>query len=94
VVPSRSILAEPPVAVVDKVAAKHGTTEAAKQYLEFLYTDAAQAIITKHHYRSRKTASPTPDLQLFSIQKFGGWTAAQAAHFADGGTFDAIYTAK
>ena len=94
VVPSSSILAEPPVAVVDKIVAKHGTAEAAKQYLEFLYTDAAQAIITKHHYRSRKGANPTPALKLFTIDRFGGWTKAQATHFADGGSFDAIYTAK
>jgi sulfate transport system substrate-binding protein len=94
VLPTASILAEPPVAVVDKVAAKHGTAEAAKQYLEFLYTDAAQAIITKHHYRARKAANPTPALRLFAIDRFGGWTKAQATHFADGGSFDAIYAAK
>jgi sulfate/thiosulfate transport system substrate-binding protein len=94
VVPTKSILAEPPVAIVDKVVAKHGTAEVAKAYLDFLYTDPAQAIITKHHYRARKGANPTPNLQLFAIDKFGGWTKAQATHFADGGTFDSIYTAK
>jgi sulfate/thiosulfate-binding protein len=92
VVPSTSILAEPPVAIVDKVVAKKGTAEVAKQYLDFLYTEAAQAIITKHHYRARGAAAATP--VLFDIQKFGGWTTAQATHFADGGSFDAIYTAK
>jgi sulfate transport system substrate-binding protein len=94
VVPTRSILAEPPVAIVDKVVAKHGTAEVAKAYLDFLYTEPAQAIVSKHHYRPRKGANPTPNLALFAIDKFGGWTKAQAAHFADGGTFDAIYTAN
>ena len=96
IVPSRSILAEPPVAVVDKVAARHGTTDVARAYLEFLYTDAAQAIIARHHYRPR-TPVPgvtAPALELFTIERFGGWRAAQATHFADGGTFDAIYAAK
>jgi sulfate/thiosulfate-binding protein len=91
VVPPRSILAEPPVAVVDRVAAKHGTTEVAKAYLEFLYTDAGQAIIAKHHYRPRKGTTDLPALELFSIDDLGGWSAVQKAHFADGGTFDQIY---
>ena len=94
VVPSRSILAEPPVAIVDKVVAKHGTQEVAQAYLEFLYTEPAQAIVAKHHYRPRKGPNPTPDLALFSVEKFGGWAKAQSTHFADGGTFDAIYTAN
>ena len=93
VVPSRSILAEPPVAVVDKVAAKHGTTEIARAYLEFLYSDAGQAIIAKHHYRPREAiATELPALELFTVDSLGGWTAVQATHFGDGGTFDAIYT--
>jgi sulfate transport system substrate-binding protein len=91
VVPPRSILAEPPVAIVDKVAQKHGTTEVAKQYLEFLYTDGAQQIIAKHHYRPRKGATDLPKLELFSIDELGGWATVQQTHFADGGTFDAIY---
>ena len=91
VVPPRSILAEPPVSIVDKVTAKHGTTEVAKAFLEFLYTDAGQQIIAKHHYRPRKGASELPALELFSIDELGGWSTVQKAHFADGGTFDQIY---
>ncbi len=95
IVPPRSILAEPPVAIVDKIAAKHNTTEVAKAYLEFLSSDEGQAIIAKHHYRPRSekaaALSPLPKLELFTIEDLGGWTQAQATHFADGGTFDAIY---
>ena len=93
VVPSKSILAEPPVAIVDKVVARRGTAEVAKAYLEFLYTDAGQQIVAKHHYRPRNAAmaSAVPPLELFTIDRFGGWTKAQATHFADGGSFDAIY---
>jgi sulfate/thiosulfate transport system substrate-binding protein len=95
--PPRSILAEPPVAIVDKVAAKHGTTAVAKAFLEFLYTPAAQAIIAKHHYRPRTPPTGTPALpkvELFTIDDIGGWAEAQRRHFADGGTFDQIYLAK
>ena len=88
VVPSKSILAEPPVAIVDKVVAKKGTADVAKAYLEFLYTDAGQAIVKKHHYRP---LTDKPQLELFTIDRFGGWAKAQATHFADSGTFDAIY---
>ena len=93
VVPPRSILAEPPVAVVDQVAAKHGTTAVATAFLQFLYTDEAQAIIAKQHYRPRSTKVKTdlPSLELFSIDDLGGWKAIQTTHFADGGTFDQIY---
>jgi sulfate/thiosulfate transport system substrate-binding protein len=91
VVPARSILAEPPVAVVDRVAEKHHTTEVAKAFLEYLYTDAAQAIIAKHHYRPRKGPSTLPAIELFSIDDLGGWTVVQKKHFDDGGVFDAIY---
>ena len=90
VVPTKSILAEPPVAIVDKNVAKHGTAEAAKQYLDFLYTDAAQALITKHHYRARSGVQLEKPA-LFTIDRFGGWSKAQATHFADGATFDQIY---
>ncbi|MEO8700715.1 MAG: sulfate ABC transporter substrate-binding protein [Kofleriaceae bacterium] len=93
--PPKSILAEPPVAIVDKVVAKHGTADAAKAYLEFLYTPEAQVIIAKHHYRPRPgTKSSLPELQLFTIAEVGGWAVAQATHFADGGTFDKIYASK
>jgi sulfate/thiosulfate-binding protein len=93
VVPSHSILAEPPVSVVDKVAARHGTADVAKAYLEFLYTEQGQQIIAKHHYRPRLASvkSELPSLELGTIDDFGGWAKAQASHFADGGTFDAIY---
>jgi sulfate transport system substrate-binding protein len=93
IVPPRSILAEPPVAVVDQVAAKHGTTEIARAYLEFLYTERGQHIIAKHHYRPRlaTVATDLPKLELFTIDDLGGWSAVQAKHFADGGIFDSIY---
>ena len=98
VTPSISILAEPPVAVVDKVAAKKGTTAAAEAYLQFLYTPEGQEIAARHHYRPRdqkiaaRYASTFAKVQLFTIdQAFGGWQAAHKAHFADGGTFDQIY---
>ncbi len=97
VVPSMSILAEPPVAVVDKVANKRGTRDVAQAYLEFLYTPAGQEIAAKHFYRPRnetvaaKFASQFPKVNLFTIDElFGGWQKAQKAHFAEGGTFDQI----
>lgn len=98
VTPSVSILAEPPVTVVDKIAKKHGTEEAAKAYLDFLYTEEGQEIIAKHYYRPRlesvakKYADRFPKLELLTIKDFGGWQKAQQDHFADGGTFDKIYT--
>ncbi len=101
VAPSISILAEPPVTVVEKVAKKHGTAEIAKAYLEFLYTDEGQEIIAKHHFRPRsevilkKYADKYPPIPLFTIDElFGGWQKAQAEHFSDGGSFDQIYQAK
>jgi len=101
VYPPESILAEPPVAVVDKIAAKHGTTEVAKAYLDYLYTDEGQEIAARNFYRPRnekiaaRYAGQFPKLTLFTIdQVFGGWQKAQAKHFADGGTFDQIYQAK
>jgi sulfate transport system substrate-binding protein len=97
VIPSLSILAEPPVTVVDKNAAKKGTSAVAKAYLEYLYSEEAQDIIGKNFYRPRsaqaaaKYASLFPKLNLVTIEDFGGWTKAQAEHFGDGGTFDQIY---
>jgi sulfate transport system substrate-binding protein len=98
VVPSLSILAEPPVTVVDKFAAKHGTTEVAKAYLEYLYTKEGQDIAGKHFYRPRdpeiaaKYAGQFTNVELVTIdQEFGGWKKAQETHFADGGVFDEIY---
>ncbi|MET1030976.1 sulfate ABC transporter substrate-binding protein [Domibacillus tundrae] len=98
VVPSISILAEPPVAVVDKVAEKKGTEEVAQAYLEYLYTEKGQEIAAENYYRPRneevlaKYADQFPDINLVTIDKdFGGWKEAQAKHFNDGGTFDEIY---
>ena len=101
VYPSLSILAEPPVAVVDQNAEKGGKLEAAKAYLEFLYTDEAQELAGKHFYRPRKQeilakyAAKLPTLSLVTVdQDFGGWAKAQKEHFDDGGTFDQAYGAK
>jgi len=99
VTPSISILAEPPVCIVDKVAAKHGTTEVAKAYLQFLYSEEGQEIGAKNYYRPQspqalaKYASQFPKLTLFTIDDtFGGWQKTQKKHFEDGGVFDKIYT--
>ena len=97
IVPSVSILAEPPVAVVDKVALRRGTADLARAYLEHLYSKEAQEIIAKHFYRPRdpevaaKYAKVFPQMNLVTIADFGGWAKAQKTHFADGGTFDKIY---
>jgi sulfate/thiosulfate-binding protein len=98
VVPSLSILAEPPVAVVDKVVDRKGTRDAAEAYLKFIYSPEAQEIAVKHYYRPRdpqvakKHANVFPAVQLFTIDDvFGGWQKAQPAHFGDGGVFDKIY---
>jgi sulfate/thiosulfate transport system substrate-binding protein len=99
--PSSSIQAEPPVALVDKVAEKHGTTKVAQAYLEYLYTDEGQEIIAKHHYRPRsekvaaKYASAFPKLTLYTVDDlFGGWRKTQQTYFSDGGVFDQIYVKK
>jgi sulfate/thiosulfate-binding protein len=98
VTPSLSILAEPPVAVVDKNAKRHGTTEVAQAYLQYLYSDEAQEIEAKNFYRPRnpaitaKYAANFPQLKLVTVDsEFGGWAKAQQTHFADGGIFDQIY---
>lgn len=99
VVPSLSILAEPPVALVDANVDAKGTRAAAQAYLEFLYTPAAQAIIAKNFYRPRNAEAAAkedlarfPKLELITIDEvFGGWAKAQKEHFADGGTFDQLY---
>jgi len=98
VYPSRSILAEPPVAVVDKVVDRRKTRAVAQAYLEFLYTEQAQDIIGRNNYRPRsaaaaaKYAAKFPRLNLVTINDpvFGGWTRAQKEHFADGGIFDRV----
>jgi sulfate/thiosulfate-binding protein len=97
VVPSVSILAENPAALVEKVAAKKGTTDVAKAYLRFLFSDEAQAIGTRHSFRptssaeSAHSADRFPKLRLVSVVDLGGWAALQKKHFADGGLFDQIY---
>jgi sulfate transport system substrate-binding protein len=98
VAPSMSILAEPPVSVVDKVVDKRGTRKVAEAYLKYLYTPEGQDIAARNGYRPRsaevaaKYASKFPKLPLVTVDDaFGGWRQAQATHFADGGTFDQIY---
>jgi sulfate/thiosulfate transport system substrate-binding protein len=98
VLPSLSILAEPPVTVVDKVVDRRGTRALAQAYLEFLYTSQGQEIIAQNFYRPRdpqiahKYAAQFPSLKLVTIDDtFGGWERAQAVHFDDGGSFDQIY---
>jgi sulfate/thiosulfate-binding protein len=96
VVPSVSILAEPPVAVVDKVVLKRGTRDLAQEYLNYLYTPEAQEIIAKNFYRpidpkvAAKYANQFPQIDLVTIQDFGGWTKAQKQHFDDRGSFDQV----
>jgi sulfate transport system substrate-binding protein len=98
VVPSVSILAEPPVAVVDKTVNKRGTREVAEAYLKYLYTPEAQEIIARNYYRPRnaqiaaKYKGRFPNVRLFTIDRnFGGWKRVQANHFNDGGLFDQIF---
>jgi sulfate/thiosulfate-binding protein len=98
VVPSVSILAEPPVGVVDKVVDKKGTRSVAESYLKFLYTKEGQELAAKNYYRPRdpdvaaKSAQALPKLSLFTVDDvFGGWRQAQTKHFADKGVFDDIY---
>jgi sulfate/thiosulfate transport system substrate-binding protein len=101
VVPSLSILAEPPVALVDKVVEKKGTRALAQAYLEFLYTPEGQEIAARSYYRPRleavakKYAASFPKISLITIDEvFGGWQKAQKAHFADGGVFDQVYSPR
>lgn len=98
VAPSVSILAEPPVSVVDKVVDKRGTRAVAEAYLQYLYSAEGQKIAAKHYYRpvvqpyAKQYAAQFPAVKLFTIDEVaGGWTKAQKAHFADGGLFDQIY---
>ena len=99
VAPSLSILAEPPVTVVDKVVDKRGTRAVAEAYLAYLYSPEGQDIAGRHHFRpvdpaaAAKFAKQYPKVKLFTIgEVFGGWAQAQKAHFADGGSFDKAYT--
>ena len=98
VVPTVSILAEPPVAVVDRVALRRGTREVATAYLQYLYSKEGQEIVARNYYRPRdpeiaaKYAARYPKLNLVTIADFGGWAKAQADHFSEGGIFDQIYS--
>jgi sulfate transport system substrate-binding protein len=97
VTPRRSILAEPPVAVVDEVVDRRGTRAVAQAYLEFLYGPEGQELAARHAYRPRdpevaaRHAARFPKVALVTVDQFGGWKKAQATHFADGGVFDQIY---
>ena len=97
VVPSISVLAEPPVAVVDRVVDKKGTRKAAEAYLRYLYSAEAQEMIARNFYRPRnpqvaaKYKARFPSIQLLTIGQFGGWAKAQATHFNDGGLFDQVF---
>ena len=98
VYPSNSILAEPPVAIIDKNVDRHGTRKVAEAYLQFLYTPEAQEIEAKNYYRPRDQnilkahGADFPNIKLYDIDDvFGGWTKAQQVHFSDGGVFDQIY---
>jgi ABC-type sulfate transport system substrate-binding protein len=97
-VPSVSILAEPPVAVVDKTVDRRGTRAIAEEYLKYLYTPEGQETVARHYFRPRSSEVAAryterfPQLPLFTIDEvFGGWTKAQQVHFSDGGVFDQIY---
>jgi sulfate transport system substrate-binding protein len=96
VYPSVSILAEPPVAVVDSVADRRGSRATAEAYLRFLYAPEGQSLAAKHHFRPRDPAvlarnrEKFPEIATFGIERFGGWAEAQARHFGEGGVFDRI----
>ncbi len=97
ITPSLSILAEPPVAIIDRVVDRRQTRQVAQAYLQYLYSDEGQILAAKHHYRptkpeiAAKYAADFPSVQLVTIADFGGWHKAQATHFAEGGVFDQIY---
>jgi len=100
VVPTVSVLAEPPVAVVDKVVLRRGTREVANAYLQYLYSKEGQEIVARNFYRPRdpeiaaKYAAKYPKLNLVTVADFGGWAKVQATHFSEGGVFDQIYAAR
>ncbi|HSM79697.1 MAG TPA: sulfate ABC transporter substrate-binding protein, partial [Bryobacteraceae bacterium] len=98
VTPAESVLAEPPVALVDKVADRRGSRQIAEEYLKYLYSPEAQDLAARNFYRPRsqeaaqRYAKQFPQIKLFTVDEvFGGWKKAQATHFADGGVFDQIY---
>jgi sulfate transport system substrate-binding protein len=93
ITPPRSILAEPPVAVVDSVVDRRGTRALAEGFLRFLYTEEAQRIAARRFYRPRSAAAGFAPIALTTVDELGGWPAAQRRHFSDGGTFDRLYEA-
>lgn len=100
IMPSISILAEPPIALVDGVAARHGTKDVAEAYLRYLYSEEGQEIAARHYYRPRSAAALAkfpgrfPEAELLPIDEFGGWAEAQRVHFDDGGIFDQIFQSR
>lgn len=95
VVPARSIFAETPVSVVDRVVDRRGTRALAERYVAFLWSDEAQAIAARHHLRPRRAPSPLPELERFTVESlWGGWKSAHLEHFADGASFDRAMEAR
>jgi sulfate transport system substrate-binding protein len=100
IMPSISILAEPPITVVDEVVNRHGTKEVAEAYLQYLYSEEGQEIAARHYYRPRSAAAAAgfpgrfPEVKLLTIDQFGGWAEAQKVHFDDGGIFDQIFQSR
>lgn len=101
IVPSLSVLAQPPVAIVDKNVDKKGTRQVAQAYLEYLYSEAGQEIAARNYYRptldkvAKKYAKQFPAVTLFTVDEaFGGWSKAKEVHFKDGGVFDQIFTRR
>ncbi|MFM2060211.1 MAG: hypothetical protein RLY71_4596, partial [Pseudomonadota bacterium] len=101
VAPPQSILAEPPVTVVDKVVDKKGTRAVAQAYLEYLYSPVGQDLAGQNYYRptdpkaAAKYAAQFPKVELFRLEElFGSWREAQKVHFSDGGTFDQVFTRR
>ena len=100
ITPSVSVLAEPPVALIDSVVDRKGTRAVAEAYLEYLYTPEGQDIVARHFFRptdpavAQRYAAQFPPMRLFTVDAvFGGWAKAQAEHFADGGTYDRLFEA-
>jgi sulfate transport system substrate-binding protein len=93
VLPSSTILAEPPVAIVDSVVDRRGTRHIARKYLEFLYSPAGQRIVARHYFRPRVSGEGFASVRTFTIEQFGGWQKAHADHFADGASFDRVMAA-
>ena len=97
VIPSVSVLAEPPVTIVDKVVDKRGTRQVAEAYLQFLYSPAGQELAARYYFRPRspdvaaRYKDRFPEVDMIPIEQFGGWSQANKIHFADGGVFDQVF---